>query len=228
MHKQRIGLAVKRLMDVVGSGAALLFLSPVLAVIALVVWYGIGRPILFRQKRPGLKKRLFTMYKFRTMASAVDHDGNPLPDEVRVTKTGRWLRKTSLDELPALINVFRGEMSLVGPRPLLVDYLPLYSPEQQRRHDVRPGITGLAQVMGRNRLSWEERFELDVWYVDNWSMRLDLTILAKTVVKVLRGEDVDHRGPAEDHRFLGASEAPVSPGTVYSQRSTPQDNEGDS
>jgi lipopolysaccharide/colanic/teichoic acid biosynthesis glycosyltransferase len=195
---------VKRLLDVVVSATVLLVLSPVLLATALAVRVGIGSPVLFRQERPGLHGRPFTMVKFRTMRDAVDRAGHPLPDAARLTRLGRVLRSTSLDELPELWNVLRGEMSLVGPRPLLMEYLPLYTAEQARRHDVRPGVTGWAQVNGRNALSWEEKFALDVWYVDHRSFRLDLEILLLTVKKVFVREGISQQGQATAERFRGS------------------------
>jgi lipopolysaccharide/colanic/teichoic acid biosynthesis glycosyltransferase len=162
-----------------------------------------GFPILFRQERPGYKEEIFTIYKFRTMLDRNDARGNPLPDENRLTKLGRFLRTTSLDELPELINVLKGEMSLVGPRPLLISYLPLYNAEQSRRHEVLPGITGWAQVHGRNILTWQEKFALDVWYVDHWSLWLDIKIISMTIVKVLRREGISQPGRATSEPFKG-------------------------
>ena len=158
---------MKRLFDIVVSGLMIVCLSPILLILAILCRYKLGTPVLFKQQRPGLKGKIFTMYKFRTMTSAIDAEGKLLPDAERMTKFGRLLRKTSLDELPELFNIFKGEMSFVGPRPLLVQYLERYTPEQARRHDVRPGLTGWAQINGRNAISWEEKFKLDVWYVDN-------------------------------------------------------------
>ncbi|HET8655869.1 MAG TPA: sugar transferase [Longimicrobiaceae bacterium] len=195
---------MKRLLDVVVSATVLLLLSPVLLATALAVRLGIGSPVLFRQERPGLHGRPFTMVKFRTMRDAVDRAGHPLPDAARLTRLGRVLRSTSLDELPELWNVLRGEMSLVGPRPLLMEYLPLYTAEQARRHDVRPGVTGWAQVNGRNALSWEEKFALDVWYVDHRSFRLDLEILLLTAKKVFAREGISQQGQATAERFRGS------------------------
>lgn len=193
----------KRGLDVLAIIAAAPVLLPLgLGVAALVRWK-IGRPALFRQQRPGLNGVLFEILKFRTMTDQCDADGNLLPDAERLTSFGTRLRQTSLDELPAFINVLRGEMSLVGPRPLLVEYLPLYTPEQSRRHEVRPGITGWAQVKGRNELSWEQKFELDSWYVDNRSLWLDLRIILLTVVKVLKREGISHRGDSTMPRFTG-------------------------
>ena len=176
---------MKRLFDILCSALALLLLSPVLLVVFILVRARLGKPALFRQERPGLHGRPFTMVKFRTMLDARDAQGNPLPDSARLTRFGRLLRATSLDELPELWNVLKGDMSLVGPRPLLTEYLVLYSPEQARRHETRPGVTGWAQINGRNALSWEEKFRLDVWYVDNRSLWLDMKILFLTVKKVL-------------------------------------------
>ncbi|MCE8019001.1 sugar transferase [Halomonas sp. MCCC 1A11036] len=194
---------MKRLFDIVLSLVALVLLSPVLLVVALLVRLRLGSPVLFRQPRPGLHGRPFEMVKFRTMRDAVDRDGNPLPDAARLTPLGRRLRAASLDELPELWNVLRGDMSLVGPRPLLVEYLPLYTPRQARRHEVRPGVTGWAQVNGRNALSWEQKFELDVWYVDNRSLWLDLRILLLTVKRVLTREGIAHDGDVAMPRFRG-------------------------
>jgi lipopolysaccharide/colanic/teichoic acid biosynthesis glycosyltransferase len=195
---------LKRLLDVVVAGAALLVLSPVLLVAAVLVRRRLGSPVLFRQVRPGLDARPFEMLKFRTMRDALGPDGQPLPDSERLTPFGRLLRSTSLDELPGLWNVLRGDMSLVGPRPLLMEYVPLYSGEQARRHEVRPGITGWAQVNGRNAISWEQRFALDVWYVDNRSLWLDLKILFLTVLKVVRRADISAQGEATMPKFTGS------------------------
>jgi Sugar transferases involved in lipopolysaccharide synthesis len=192
---------LKRVFDVVVSATALIVLAPVMGLIALAVWRTMGRPVLFRQVRPGLHGKPFVMYKFRTMRDLRDAEGKLLPDEARLTPFGRWLRSTSLDELPELLNVLRGEMSLVGPRPLLMEYLDRYTPEQARRHEVKPGITGWAQIHGRNNLSWDERFKLDVWYVDNWSLWLDLKILWRTLWMVLRREGISAQGHATMPRF---------------------------
>lgn len=196
---------MKRLLDFSISAVGLIVLAPVLGVIALAVRWRLGGPVLFRQVRPGLHGRPFTMYKFRTMRDAVDEHGRTLPDSKRLTGFGRLLRSTSLDELPELWNVLRGEMSLVGPRPLLMEYLPLYTPEQARRQEVRPGITGWAQVNGRNEISWEEKFELDVWYVDNKSVWLDLKILLLTVKKVFVREGISQAGQATMQKFRGTA-----------------------
>ena len=196
-------MGIKRLFDLVAAGAALLALSSLLLMLAVMVAVKLGRPVLFRQQRPGLGGRPFELVKFRTMTSATDPQGRVLPDAERLTPFGRWLRSTSLDELPELWNVLTGDMSLVGPRPLLMAYLPRYSTRQARRHEVRPGLTGWAQVNGRNSLSWDEKFELDVWYVDNRSFGLDLKILWKTVLQVLRRVDVSADGHATMPEFLG-------------------------
>jgi sugar transferase EpsL len=187
---------LKRLFDFVGAAVLLVLLSPVLAAVAALVTIGIGPPVLFRQQRPGLHGKPFTILKFRTMVDAIDANGNLLPDAQRITLLGRFLRRTSLDELPELVNVLRGDMSLVGPRPLLNEYLPLYSQEQMRRHAVRPGITGWSQVNGRNALTWEEKIELDLWYVDNRSFRLDLRILLTTIRQAVKGEGAEQLGIA--------------------------------
>jgi lipopolysaccharide/colanic/teichoic acid biosynthesis glycosyltransferase len=203
----------KRVLDVVISAAALLCLAPLLALIACAIQATMGRPVLFRARRPGLRTKPFTLLKFRTMKHLVDPAGNLLPDKDRITRLGRVLRRTSLDELPQLINVLEGEMSLVGPRPLKLEYLQLYTTQQARRHDVRPGITGLAQINGRNTLSWEDRFALDVWYVDHVSLSLDLRILLQTVVYVLRRRSVSADGDLDVPSFTGSlSAARAEPG----------------
>ena len=193
----------KRTIDVVVAGVGLVLCSPLLAVIALAVRVRMGSPVLFRQTRPGLHGRPFELLKFRTMTDRRGPDGALLPDADRLTWIGRLLRKTSLDELPELVNVLRGEMSLVGPRPLLMEYLPLYSPEQARRHDVRPGITGWAQVNGRNATTWDERFAYDRYYVEHRSLRLDLDILKRTIGQVFTGAGVSAPGEATMARFTG-------------------------
>jgi lipopolysaccharide/colanic/teichoic acid biosynthesis glycosyltransferase len=193
----------KRTLDVSAATVALLLLSPVMGVTALLVRVRLGSPVLFRQLRPGLQGRPFTMMKFRTMRDAMTAGGDPLPDHERLTRLGSLLRASSLDELPGLWNVVKGEMSLVGPRPLLMEYLPLYSPEQARRHAVRPGVTGWAQVNGRNAISWDEKFALDVWYVENRSFWLDLKILLLTLKKVFVREGISERGQATMTRFTG-------------------------
>ncbi len=193
----------KRWLDLVVAVPALILLAPLMALIALAVRLGLGRPVLFRQERAGRDGRPFTLVKFRTMRDARDAAGRPLSDGARLTRLGRALRSTSLDELPEIVNVLRGEMSLVGPRPLLMRYLPRYSAEQRRRHEVEPGLTGWAQVRGRNALSWEEKFVLDVWYVDHCSFGLDLAIIALTLWKVVRREGIAQRGQSTAEEFLG-------------------------
>ena len=195
----------KRLLDIVGATTALMILTPLLAAVVVAVFFQMGRPILFRQQRPGRFGKPFGILKFRTMRNGVDAAGKTLPDSERLTTFGRWLRSTSIDELPELINVLRGDMSLVGPRPLLMEYLPLYSAEQRRRHDVRPGITGLAQVMGRNALNWERKFEADVKYVDSMSIALDLSIVFRSIRAVFRAEGITDGESATAKPFKGSS-----------------------
>ena len=194
----------KRVVDVLGSAIALSLASPIFLVLALVVRMRLGSPILFRQTRPGLNGQPFIMVKFRTMTDARDTEGNLQPDEVRMTRFGKFLRSTSLDELPELWNILRGDMSLVGPRPLLMDYLPLYTAEQRRRHNVRPGLTGWAQINGRNALSWDEKFALDVWYVDNQNFWLDVKILWRTVRQVFLRKGISAEGQATMSPFRGS------------------------
>lgn len=194
---------MKRLVDIIGSVTGLLLLAPVMIVIATIVRREMGAPVLFRQTRPGLNGKPFQLTKFRTMRNILDTKGLPMPDSKRLSKLGRILRSTSLDELPALWNVLKGEMSLVGPRPLLMEYLPLYSDEQARRHDVKPGITGWAQINGRNAISWEEKFALDLWYVKNRSFWLDVKILFLTVRKVLIRDGISAHGEATMSKFQG-------------------------
>jgi sugar transferase EpsL len=194
----------KRVFDLVLTIPGLILVSPILAVIGTALYLNEGRPMLFRQQRPGLHGEIITVAKFRSMRSSVDSEGKPLPDVERISRLGKFLRSTSLDELPELMNVLRGEMSLVGPRPLLIQYLDRYSPEQARRHDVLPGITGWAQINGRNALSWEEKFRLDVWYVDNFSIWLDIKILALTFWKVFRREGISQPGHATAEEFMGS------------------------
>jgi sugar transferase EpsL len=193
----------KRILDLTLTIPGLLILSPLLLVISLLVVVNYGTPIIFRQKRPGYQGKPFWVYKFRTMTNDQDAQDNLLPDGQRLTRLGRLLRSTSLDELPELFNVIRGEMSIVGPRPLLMQYLERYSPEQARRHEILPGITGWAQVNGRNALTWEEKFKLDVWYVDHWSLWLDIRILLLSIVKVLRREGINQPGQATAEEFMG-------------------------
>ena len=194
---------LKRAFDIVASTSALVVLSPVIAITAYKVKKELGSPVLFRQTRPGLHGRPFEMIKFRSMKDATDKEGNALPDSERLTDFGKKLRASSLDELPELWNVLKGDMSLVGPRPLLMEYLPLYSAEQAKRHNVRPGVTGYAQVNGRNALSWEEKFKLDTWYVENQSFLLDMNILLKTVKKVLIKDGISAEGEATMTKFTG-------------------------
>lgn len=201
---KRARAMLKRAMDIGLSGLALVVLSPIILALWIAVRRRMGAPALFRQVRPGLHGRPFEMVKFRTMRDAVGADGQPLSDAERLTPFGRWLRSTSLDELPELWNVFRGDMSLIGPRPLLMEYLPLYSPEQARRHEVRPGISGWAQVNGRNAVSWERKFELDVWYVDRHNLWLDLKIILLTLGRILRRDGISAPGSATAERFTGS------------------------
>ena len=194
---------LKRILDVVIASTALVLLSPVYALVAYKVKKNLGSPVLFRQTRPGLHGQPFAMIKFRSMKDALDTAGNPLPDSERLTPFGKMLRATSLDEMPELWNVIKGDMSIVGPRPLLMEYLPLYNSEQAKRHEVRPGITGYAQVNGRNAISWEKKFELDTWYVENQSLWLDFKIMLKTVKKVLAKDDISAEGEVTMHKFTG-------------------------
>jgi sugar transferase EpsL len=197
-------LIIKRAIDAMASAILLIALAPVLLCLIVLIRLKMGKPVLFRQRRPGLHGRLFALYKFRTMNESRNPDGSLKTDSDRLTALGRWLRRLSLDELPQLWNVLRGDMSLVGPRPLLVEYLPRYTPEQARRHDVKPGITGWAQINGRNAISWEQKFQLDTWYVDHWSLRLDLRILMATVWKVARGRGVSAQSHATMPKFKGS------------------------
>ena len=200
----RMQLALKRVFDVVVSLFVLLLFSPLMVLIALAILISMGPPVLFRQERLGYRGRPFHIYKFRTMTNDTDEQGNLLPDEERLTKLGRLLRSTTLDELPELINVLKGEMSLIGPRPLLVEYKGLYTPEQWRRHEMPPGMGGPVLAKGRNALDWDEKFKLDVWYVDNWSLLLDLKILLKTAWRVVRREGVSARGHVTMPKFQGS------------------------
>lgn len=194
---------MKRVLDLIIALTALILLLPLMLVLALLVLLVLGRPVLFRQERPGLHGKPFTIYKFRTMRNHQSGETDPASDAQRMTRFGRFLRSTSLDELPELWNVVKGDMSLIGPRPLLMEYLPLYSPEQARRQEVRPGITGWAQVKGRNTLSWDRKFELDVWYVDNRTLWLDLKILGLTAIKVLARDGIAQEGEATMKKFSG-------------------------
>lgn len=195
---------LKRLLDIIIASVALILLSPLYFYVAYKVKKNLGSPVLFRQVRPGLHGKPFEMIKFRTMKDAVDAQGNPLPDSERLTPFGKMLRSTSLDEMPELWNVIKGDMSVVGPRPLLMEYLPLYNEEQAKRHNVRPGMTGYAQVNGRNAISWEEKFKLDTWYVENQSTILDFKIMLKTVQKVIAKDDISAEGEATMTRFIGS------------------------
>lgn len=200
-------MTMKRLFDILGSGLLLIFLSPVMIVTALLIRMKIGSPVIFKQLRPGLRNQPFQVLKFRTMTDEKDLKGELLPDNLRLTPFGNLVRKLSLDELLQLWNVFKGDMSFVGPRPLLMEYLPLYNEHQARRHEVRPGITGWAQVNGRNAISWEEKFDYDVWYVDNQSFWLDIKILFMTVLKVFKSEGVNQTGHATMSKFTGTTSA---------------------
>ncbi|MEA4986601.1 MAG: sugar transferase [Anaerovorax sp.] len=195
---------VKRFFDMVVSAGMLMILSPILLIVYILCRIKLGSPVIFSQERPGLNGKIFKMYKFRSMTDKKDTDGKLLPDEERLTPFGEKLRATSLDELPELFNILKGEMSFVGPRPLLVKYLPRYSKEQARRHEVKPGLTGWAQVNGRNAISWEQKFELDVWYVNHWSFALDFKILWMTAEKVLKRDGISAEGQATIGEFMGS------------------------
>lgn len=198
-------MIIKRFFDIIISLIVLFGLAPVFLILILILYVYQGSPVLFTQTRPGLQNHYFRMYKFRTMSNELGANGQLLADSERLTRIGRFLRSTSIDELPGLWNVLKGDMSLVGPRPLLMEYLPLYSPEQARRHEVRPGITGWAQVNGRNEISWEEKFKLDVWYVDNQSFYLDIKILFLTVFNVINRRGINAKGEATMPRFTGSN-----------------------
>ncbi|USL25729.1 sugar transferase [Priestia megaterium] len=197
---------MKRIFDFIVALLALILLSSVMLIVALLVRINLGRPIIFKQKRPGTFGKPFYVYKFTTMTNKKDSSGNLLPDSMRLTRFGKILRKLSLDELPQLVNVIKGDISLIGPRPLLMEYLELYTPEQARRHEVRPGITGWAQVNGRNAISWEEKFKLDVWYVENQSFWLDMKILFLTVMKVFKSEGINQNGHVTMEKFRGSAD----------------------
>lgn len=194
----------KRIIDLGISVGVLILTWPFILVVGILIRWNMGSPVLFRQKRPGLGTHTFSLYKFRSMRPAFDETGEPLPDGERITKLGGWIRRLSLDELPQLLNVLKGDMSLIGPRPLLIEYLPLYNERQAHRHDVRPGITGWAQVNGRNAISWDEKFEYDVWYVENQSFLLDVKILAMTVWKVFHREGISQSNHATMEKFTGS------------------------
>lgn len=195
---------LKRIIDIIGALVGLIVSSPIMLIVSLIIYLTMGRPVFFKQLRPGMNGKPFVIYKFRTMLDLKDKDGNLLPDEKRITAIGRFLRSTTLDELPEFWNVLKGDMSLVGPRPLLMEYLPRYTPEQARRHNVKPGMTGWAQVNGRNAITWEEKFKLDVWYVDNWNIPLDLKIIFLTILKVFKREGVSAEGYATMPEFVGS------------------------
>ena len=194
---------IKRILDITLSGAAIIVLSPVMGVTAILVKKKLGSPVIFKQKRPGKDEKIFTMYKFRTMTDERDEKGELLPDSIRVTKFGKMLRSTSLDDLPELFNIFKGDMSVVGPRPLLVQYLPLYNEKQKRRHEVRPGLSGLAQVNGRNAITWDEKFNYDVEYVEKVSFTLDVRIVLRTIIKAFRQEDINAGSEVTMEAFTG-------------------------
>jgi lipopolysaccharide/colanic/teichoic acid biosynthesis glycosyltransferase len=195
---------VKRVFDIIFAIILIVLLMPLYIIVALVIFIDMGRPILFRQVRPGLNEKLFTIYKFRTMSDEKSSDGSLLPDEKRLTKLGKVIRALSLDELPQLFNVLKGDMSFVGPRPLLVEYLPLYSEREKKRHSVKPGITGWAQVNGRNAITWSEKFEYDLWYVENYSFLLDMKILLLTLLKVLQRSDIHSKESVTMEKFKGS------------------------
>lgn len=197
---------IKRILDLILSLLALIILSPLMGILAILVRIKLGEPVIFKQKRPGKNEKIFTLYKFRTMTDEKDKQGNLLPDSERLTKFGEFLRSTSLDELPELINIIKGEMSIVGPRPLLVEYLPLYNEEQKHRHDVTPGLTGLAQISGRNSIEWEEKFKEDIEYVNNITFIQDVKIVLKTFKKVFRKEGISQEGNATMKKFAGTKE----------------------
>lgn len=194
---------IKRILDIISSLLAIIILSPLLAVTAVLVKTKLGSPVLFRQERPGKDEKIFTLMKFRTMTDERDENGELLPDEVRLTKFGKFLRSTSIDELPELFNILKGDMSVIGPRPLLVEYIPRYNEHQHRRHEVRPGLSGWAQVNGRNTVSWEDKFDMDVYYVDNYSFAMDVKILFMTVFNVLKREGISSETSATMEVFMG-------------------------
>ncbi|EEV49864.1 sugar transferase [Enterococcus faecium] len=193
----------KRILDILLSSIALIVLSPIILIIGILVRIKLGSPIIFKQERPGKSEKIFSMYKFRTMTDERDHNGEYLPDEIRLTKFGKMLRATSLDELPELWNILKGDMSIVGPRPLLVEYLPLYSEKQRKRHNVRPGLTGLAQVNGRNAISWEEKFEYDYLYIEDYSFIKDINIICRTIKKVLKHDGITSDSSVTNEKFEG-------------------------
>jgi len=202
----KISISIKRLIDVIYACVGLIFLTPIIIIISMIIWLRIGSPVFFRQKRIGFRGKTFLIYKFRTMTYAYDDKNTPLPDDIRLTRLGYFLRALSIDELPEILNVLKGDMSFVGPRPLLPEYLPLYTKEQNRRHEVKPGITGWAQVNGRNAISWEEKFKLDVWYVDHQSFWLDIKIILMTIVKVFKREGISPPIGITMEKFNGSIE----------------------
>lgn len=203
-------LFLKRIFDIIFSISLLILLSPLIILISILILIFLGSPVFFCQQRPGKFGKPFIIYKFRTMRDLVDPNGNTYDDEIRLTRFGRFLRSTSIDEIPELINVLKGNMSFVGPRPLMMEYLAEYSPEQHRRHEVKPGITGLAQINGRNMLPWEERFKLDVWYVDNWSLWLDFKILLRTLLVVFTREGINEEGFATASTFINKNKSEIN------------------
>lgn len=205
MSKKKNRIFIKRILDICVALGLLIVLFPVIVIVAVLVKTKLGSPIIFTQERVGKDNKIFKMVKFRTMKECIDKDGNILPDEERLTSFGKKLRSSSLDELPELINILKGDMSLVGPRPLLVDYLPLYSKEQIRRHEVLPGLTGWAQINGRNSIKWKKKFELDVWYVENWNLKLDIKIIFLTIIKVFKMDGINQNAEITMERFNGSN-----------------------
>ncbi|MDK0703807.1 sugar transferase [Clostridium perfringens] len=205
MSKKKYGIFIKRILDICVALGLLIVLFPVIVIVAVLVKTKLGSPIIFTQERVGKDNRIFKIIKFRTMKECIDKEGNILPDEERLTSFGKKLRSSSLDELPELINILKGDMSLVGPRPLLVDYLPLYSKEQIRRHEVLPGLTGWAQINGRNSIKWKKKFELDVWYVENWNLKLDIKIIFLTIIKVFKMDGINQNAEITMERFNGSN-----------------------
>ncbi|EDT25091.1 sugar transferase [Clostridium perfringens] len=205
MSKKKNRIFIKRILDICVALGLLIVLFPVIVIVAVLVKTKLGSPIIFTQERVGKDNKIFKMVKFRTMKECIDKDGNILPDEERLTSFGKKLRSSSLDELPELINILKGDMSLVGPRPLLVDYLPLYSKKQIRRHEVLPGLTGWAQINGRNSIKWKKKFELDVWYVENWNLKLDIKIIFLTIIKVFKMDGINQNAEITMERFNGSN-----------------------
>ncbi|ELC8386886.1 sugar transferase [Clostridium perfringens] len=205
MSKKKYRIFIKRILDIFVALGLLIALFPVIVIVAVLVKTKLGSPIIFTQERVGKDNKIFKMIKFRTMKECIDKDGNILPDEERLTSFGKKLRSSSLDELPELINILKGDMSLVGPRPLLVDYLPLYSKKQIRRHEVLPGLTGWAQINGRNSIKWKKKFELDVWYVENWNLKLDIKIIFLTIIKVFKMDGINQNAEITMERFNGSN-----------------------